>query len=318
MLFFHDYGLICLKVNVAVGLCTGVVNIVSWYVCNHLPTIKQEPVSPGHLYMVAMQFVLTKWDVVSDRPIALVRVAHGTVGNIQNDGVKLLHGISFPPGVHRAVVVCWCSFKCRPSGSCPVVSAGGQVSGILAECRVLAGVTVVSAPLLTLAEFNGVLAVHRELKSSSLDCRDGGVPFTLEGIECLASIAPLVGRHEKGERDVVVIADAARSLYPDGSVLRELTQQSGVCGGGVHHVCERGANLEDFLAVLGGDGVIPPVQVFPANAEVVARRGRDAEQLHAVQNGLFAYSAITNFHGNLLLLGDVFLYVPVLFDVPLL
>lgn len=106
MLFFNDYGLVCLEVNVAVGLCTDVVNLVSWYVCNHLPTIKQEPVLTGQLYMVAMQFVLTKWDVVSDRPSALVRVAHGTVGNIQNDGVKLFHGISFPPGVHRAVVVC--------------------------------------------------------------------------------------------------------------------------------------------------------------------------------------------------------------------
>ena len=31
----------------------------------------------------------------------------------------------------------------------------------------------------------------------------------------------------------------------------------------------------------------------------MARRGRDAEQLHAVQNGLFAYSAITNFHSKL-------------------
>ena len=82
MLFFNDYGLVCLEVNVAVGLCTGVVNLVSWYVCNHLPTIKQEPVTPGHLYMVAMQFVLTEWDVVSDRPSALVRVAHGTVGNV--------------------------------------------------------------------------------------------------------------------------------------------------------------------------------------------------------------------------------------------
>ena len=180
MLFFNDYGLVCLEVNIAVGLCTGVVNLVSRYVCNHLPTIKQEPVPTGQLYMVAMQFVLTKWDVVSDRPSAIVRVAHGTVGNIQNDGVKLLHGISFPPGVRRAVVVC--CFRSVPT--CRVFPVVWAVLGlaVVPQCRVLCLVPVVTAELLAFPKFHGILAVHRELKTCSLDCGHGGVPLTLEGI----------------------------------------------------------------------------------------------------------------------------------------
>lgn len=275
MLFFNDYGLVCLEVNVAVGLCTDVVNLVSWYVCNHLPTIKQEPVSPGQLYMVAMQFVLTKWDVVSDRPSALVRVAHGTVGNIQNDGVKLLHGISFSPGAHRAVVVC--SFKCRPSGSCPVVSAGVQ-SSILAQCRILELVAVVPAELLPLPQFLCIGAQDGELKSCAGNSPHMSVPVALEGIQSLGCIAPLVGRYEQGKHGVVT-ALYSDGLDPDGGITGELPHDGIV---GVLGIRIRGEHGTDFqLLVRIPDFCQPGVQpgTSRADGEVVPAGAEQAVQI---------------------------------------
>lgn len=295
MLFFNDYGLVCLEVNVAVGLCTDVVNLVSWYVCNHLPTIKQEPVSPGQLYMVAMQFVLTKWDVVSDRPSALVRVAHGTVGNIQNDGVKLLHGISFSPGVHRAVVVC--CFRSVPT--CRVFPVVWAVLGlaVVPQCRVLCLVPVVTAELLAFPQFHRVLAVHRELKPCAGDAVHRCVPFSAERVDGLCRITAAVGGNQKVEGDAVSVADVRQVAHPDGCILGELPQQGSVCNVAVHHVLERGADYQNLVPLkLGVEGGCTS-QISTANAEVVTAGAGDGEQL-GLFSGARAVRAHCDFHKN--------------------
>lgn len=187
-------------------------------------------------------------------------------------------------------LLCWCSFKCRPSGSCPVVSARGQ-SSILAQCGVPELVAVIPAEFLPLAQFLCVGAQDRELKPCSLYLPHMGVPVALEGIQSLGRITTAVGWNEQGEHGVVAVL-YSDGLNPDGGIAWELPHDGIVS---VLGICIRGEHGVDFQRLVCiPDFCKPGIQTGTggADGEVVPAWAEQSVQVV----GCVAMATSSNFH----------------------
>ena len=199
-------------------------------------------------------------------------------------------------------LLCWYSFKCRPSGSCPVVSAGGQ-SGILAQRRIPEFVAVITAELLPLAQLLRVGAQDRELKPCSLYLPDVSIPVTLEGVQSLCRVTSLVGRNEQGENGVVAVL-YSDGLNPDGGIAWELSHD-GIMS--ILSICIRGEHGMDFQRLVCiPDFRQPAVQTGTggADGEVVPAWAKQSVQVV----GGSAMATSSNFHDFVLpFVGRIFL-----------
>lgn len=129
-----------------------------------------------------------------------------------------------------------------------MVSAGVQSTS---QAGVLDHVPVVTAELLTLAEFHRVLAENRELKSSAADFPDVSVPVALESVECLSRVTTAVGGNQQGEHHVVALF-YSDGLNPDGRIAGELTHHGIVRTLGFRVGGEHRSDFQRFIAgVLG-------------------------------------------------------------------
>ena len=149
---------------------------------------------------------------------------------------------------------------------------------VVAEAGVLDGVPVVTAELLTLAEFHRVGTHDRELEPCAGDFPDVCVPVALEGIQCLGCIAPAVGGNQQVEHHVIALF-YSDGLDPDGCIAGELTHHGivGELGIGIG-----GEHRSDFQRLIAGHlGCQPGVQLgaVGAHAEVESAGAKQAVQV---------------------------------------
>ena len=165
---------------------------------------------------------------------------------------------------------------------------------VVAEAGILDGVPVVTAELLTLAEFHRVGAHDRELKPCAGDFPDVCVPVALEGIQCLGCIAPAVGGNQQAEYHVVTLFHSD-GLDPDSRIAGELTHHGIVGELGIGIGGEHRSDFQRFIA--GHLGCQPGVQLGTVltDGEVETAGAEKAVQI----GGGVAMSASCDFHSKL-------------------
>ena len=171
-----------------------------------------------------------------------------------------------------------------------MVSAVGQ-SGILAQCRIPELVAVIPAEFLPLAQFLCVGAHDREFKPCSLYLPDVSIPVTLEGVQSLCRITPLVGRNEQGEHGVVAIL-YSDGLNPDGGITWELPHDGIVSVLSIRIRGEHGMDFQRLVCI--PDFCQPGVQTGTggADGEVVPAWAEQSVQVV----GSVAMATSSNFH----------------------